>query len=152
MFRHVLLVWTMLSVESSTAQDCSVHKVSDSLQRTLNSLLQPSALDGSANHDCSRVEIPAGDHVLSAQVAFPAELRSLELVGSTEERVSITCSYAAEQNYTWYFSRLESLKIHHIHFHNCPRPLRIDTVSEVEVINSSYRSDTDTVYHSLLQL
>ena len=148
MFRqgHVfLLVWILLSVEPITnAQDCRVIKANDSLQRTVNSLRQLSSLDGSTN--CSRVEIPAGDYDLSAQVLFPAELGRLELVGSTEGVSVLTCLYIIKQNYTWYFSRLVSLKLHHIHFHNCPRPLRIDSVSEVEIKNSFFRSDT-LFYH-----
>lgn len=141
----VLLAWILMTVKTSTmAEDCRRVSVDDSLQRALNGLIQSSAVDNGTN--CSRVVLPVREHVLSAQLVFPAELGRLELVGSAETGVSVTCSYTTVQNYTWYFSRLISLKLQHIHFHNCPRPLRIDTVSDVEVNNSSFRSAILYVY------
>ena len=91
--------------------------------------------------NCSIIELPVGEHVLSSQLLFRDDLGSLELVGSGEHNVSvkILCAYSIETNYTWYFNRLTSLRIHNIHLQNCPRPLRIDSVDSVKVTNSSFR-------------
>lgn len=94
----------------------------------------------STNSNCTAINLPVGSHVLSSQIRFPAELKGIELIGSWQGHVSVYCSYSVETDYTWYFSELSSLRIQNVHFHDCPRPLRVDTVEELEITNCSFRS------------
>lgn len=104
-----------------------------SLQQALDTLLQTD------NANCTIINLPVGNHVLSSQIRFPSELKGLELIGSWPGHVSVLCSYSVETDYTWYFSELSSLRIQNVHFHDCPRPLRVDTVAELEITNCSFR-------------
>ena len=97
--------------------------------------------DGNATaSNCTSIELSPGEHVLSSQALFTAELGALEIRGTREEYVSVVCRYNVETNFTWYFSEISSLRIHNIQFHGCPRPLRIDTATDVELTNCSFRS------------
>ena len=138
-----VLAWIFLLffVEANNIfQDCHTIRVNKSLslQGALDTLLQTTA--GSDNINCSSIELPSGEHILSSQTLFPTELESLELVGSSQQSVYVVCAYSPETNYTWYFNGLISVRIQNIRFHNCPRPLRVDTVAEVEITNCSFRS------------
>ena len=124
----------------SRSLDCRSVAVGDSvtLQQLLVSL--STSTDGSGSYNCTSIELPAGEHVLWSQTLFPADLGSLVIRGPAEESASVVCVYeVAENNYTWYFSNLELLEISNIHFRDCSRPLRIDTVAEVEITNCSFR-------------
>ena len=135
----LLLCSTLLVRASTTAQTCHTLQVSgsQSLQQTVDYLLTPQA---STAANCSSVEIPAGVHTLSAQTLFPAKLSSLAFVGASWKHVSVLCTYPVELDYTWYFSGVHSLRLENLHFQDCPRPLRIDSVAEVELTNCSFRS------------
>ena len=141
--RACILAWiSVLSFlkSNNAAQVCHIITVNKllSLQDAIDAVLIASAGSGSSN--CSSIALPAGEHILSSQVQFPTDIGSLALVGLSQQSVSVSCVYSVETNYTWYFSKLESLSIQNIHFHNCPRPLRVDTVAEVEITNCSFRS------------
>ena len=84
------------------------------------------------------VKIPAGRHILTSQILFPAEVEAIELVG-LESNVNVACVYDSYENYTWYFDHLSSVTIRGIHFENCPRPLRLDTISNVIIQNCSFK-------------
>ena len=126
-------------------QQCRSTVVNDSvsLQEAVNqvSLLQSMAIDERGGHNCSRIELPAGVHVLTSQTLFSAEIRGLEITGPVHrDHATVVCTYGTvETNYTWYFSELDWLRIHNVHFRDCPRPLRIDSVADVEITNSSFR-------------
>jgi hypothetical protein len=68
----------------------------------------------------------------------------IEFVG-LESGVYVSCDYddIVGSNYTWYFDHLFSVTIRGIHFKNCPRPLRLDTVSNVTIQNCSFRYFTE---------
>ena len=128
----------------SRSLDCRSVAVGDpvTLQQAIDQLLVSlsTSTDGSGSYNCTSIELPAGEHVLWSQTLFPADLGSLVIRGPAEESASVVCVYeVAENNYTWYFSDLESLEISNIHFRDCSRPLRIDTVAEVEITNCSFR-------------
>ena len=143
MLRALLLLSSVFYPTSTNsgaweAEECRTVGVdgSLSLQQAVERL--STADDGNATN-CSIVEIPAGEHVLSSQTLFPGQLESLEIRGPWDDTVSVVCRYEAETNYTWYFSEMEALQIRNVHFHGCPRPLRIDTVADVELTNCSFR-------------
>ena len=141
-----VLPWIFLLlfvVSNIIAQECHTIRVNKSLslQEALNTLLQTTT--GSNSTNCSSIELSTGEHILSSQTHFPTELGSLKIVGSSQQIVSVLCAYSIGTNYTWYFSGLMSIWIQNIHFHHCPRPLRVDTVAEVEITNCSFRSVSD---------
>lgn len=138
-------VWTFILC-ATPIQDCRTVSVNESLslQLALYTLLHTQASNGSTI--CSRIELPSGVHIISSQTWFPAEVGSFKLVGSWGQSVSVLCNSSVENDYTWYFSGLTSLQMHNIHFHDCPRPLRIDTVAEVEITNCSFRSVCISTY------
>lgn len=140
-----VLPWIFLLffvVSNITAQECHTIRVNKSLslQKALDTLLQTTTGHRS---NCSSIELSTGEHILSSQTLFPTELGSLQIVGSSQQSVSVSCAYSIGANYTWYFSGLMSIWIQNIHFHHCPRPLRVDTVAEVEIANCSFRSVSD---------
>lgn len=140
----VAWIFLLFFAESNTiTQECHTIRVNKSLslQEALDNILQTTTGSNSAN--CSSIELSAGEHVLSSQTHFPTELGRLKIVGSSQQSVSVSCAYSIETNYTWYFSELMSIRIQNIHFHHCPRPLRVDTVAEVEITSSSFRSVSD---------
>ena len=70
-------------------------------------------------------------------------MTSVQFVGAGEY-VSVACNYSDDivANYTWYFHNLKSVVIQNLHFEGCPRPLRLDTIAEVEISSCSFRSVT----------
>lgn len=142
MLLHLLCavcVLILCSVEPNIAAqyDCRIVSVNESL--SLQQLLDSVLWNDGTNANCISVKLPVGNHILSSQIQFPEELKSLELIGSWPEHASVLCSYPVETDYTWYFSKQTSLRIQNVHFRDCPRPLRIDTVGEVEINNCSFR-------------
>ena len=97
--------------------------------------------DGDKN--CTTLELPSGMHRIISQTYFPANMTSVQFVG-VGEYVSVVCNYSdyIMANYTWYFDHLKSVVIQNLHFEGCPRPLRLDTVAEVKIRSTSFRSVT----------
>ena len=59
--------------------------------------------DGNATaSNCTSIELSPGEHVLSSQALFTAELGALEIRRTREEYVSVVCRYNVETNFTWY--------------------------------------------------
>ena len=117
--------------------------------------LQQAVTSISNGHDsetnCVRIEVHSGNHTLTSQILFPAEVGEIELVG-LETDVTIICAYnVGYQNYTWYFDHLSSVTIRGIHFKSCPRPLRLDTISNVTIQNCSFRYKYNT-YNACLDV
>ena len=133
-----LFVLLALMMYTASSDECRTIIVTGALN--LQEVVDRLAADEEATANCSIIELPPREHVLSSQTMFPSELGSLEFRGPREGIASVGCRYVAETNYTWYFSEILSLKIHDVHFHDCPRPLRIDTVAEVELNDCSFRS------------
>ena len=125
---------TALLATTTTAATCHVIAVGDSL-----SLQEALELTQTQNVNCTLVEVPQGEHIISSQVLFSTELRSIQLWGEEGEGVRVSCNYSVNTNYTWYFDHLDSVVLYNLHFFNCPRPLRLDTIVEVEIINCSFR-------------
>ena len=121
-----------------TTQTCHTISVSGSLtlQQAVEQIL---AHDRDTN--CTSVELPSGAHTITSQTLFTAELTGLQFVG-VGKNVSVSCNYSVATNYTWYFEQLESMVLQNIHFEGCPRPLRLDTIADVEIRNCSFRSAT----------
>ena len=92
----------------------------------------------STGSNCVQICVPSGKHDLTSQVLFTSEVEEIEFVGLGGD-VNVSCSYDVESNYTWYFDHLSSVMIRGIHFENCPRPLRLDTISNVTIQNCSFR-------------
>ena len=80
----------------------------------------------------------SGQHKLTSQILFPSKVGEIEFSG-LDSNVSISCAYDVESNYTWYFDHLSSVTIRSLHFENCPRPLRLDTILNVTIQYCSFR-------------
>ena len=116
-------------------QTCHTISVSGSL--TLHQAVEQ-ILAQDRDINCTRVELPSGAHTITSQTLFMAELTGLQFVG-VGENVSVSCDYSVPTNYTWYFEQLESVVLQNIHFEGCPKPLRLDTIADVEIRNCSFR-------------
>ena len=88
--------------------------------------------------NCVKINVPSGQYNLTSQILFPSEVGEIEFAG-LDGGVNVSCTYAVELDYTWYFDHLSSVTIRGIHFENCPRPLRLDTISNVIIHNCSFR-------------
>ena len=136
----LLLILTSCPASSQASgeatQTCHTISVSGSLtlQQAVEQIL---AQDRDTN--CTSVELPSGAHTITSQTLFTAELTGLQFVG-VGENVSVSCDYSVATNYTWYFEQLESVVLQNVHFEGCPRPLRLDTIADVEIRNCSFRS------------
>ena len=104
--------------------------------------LEQAVFFNSSNHSercaCVRIEIPTGRHTLTTQTLFSSEVEMIEFIGVGND-VYVSCAYDVRDNYTWYFHNQSSVTIGYIHFENCPRPLRLDTISNVTIQNCSFR-------------
>jgi hypothetical protein len=126
---------------------CRTITLTDSLnlQQAIERLLTTDDGNGTVIN-CTSIEVPPGEHVLSSQTLFTAEVGAIEIRGpSGNGNASVLCRYDVESNYTWYFGEVTSVKINNIQFRECPRPLRIDTVADVELTNCSFRYFTEAV-------
>ena len=66
-------------------------------------------------------------------------MREIEFIGQGDS-VRVLCDYDTLLfNYTWYFAGLNSVTLRGMQFESCPRPLRLDTVAEVEIKDCSFR-------------
>ena len=92
----------------------------------------------SAGTNCVQINVPSGKYNLTSQILFPSEVGQIEFAG-LGSNVNVFCAYTVESNYTWYFDHLSFVTIRGIHFENCPRPLRLDTISNVTIHNCSFR-------------
>ena len=92
----------------------------------------------SARCDCVQIELPTGIHTLTTQSLFPSEFEKIEFIGLGSD-VDVFCAYDVRDNYTWYFDHQSSVTLENIHFENCPRPLRLDTISNVTIQSCSFR-------------
>ena len=126
---------TFSQASDKTTQTCHTITVSGSLtlQQAVEQILQQEK-----DINCTSVELLSGTHTITSQTLFTAELTSLQFVG-VGENVSVSCDYSVATNYTWYFEQLESVVLQNIHFEGCPRPLRLDTIADVEIRNCSFR-------------
>ena len=126
-----------LTVNSSLTLQQAINFSSSSmtLQQTINLSLSEGNTSCSA---CIRIELPAGQHTLTAQTLFPTENKEIEFVG-LGHNVSVSCDYAVRSNYTWSFNGLCSVRLRGIHFEGCPRPLRLENISDVEIQDCSFR-------------
>ena len=99
-----------------------------------------SVLEECHNMSSIRIELFSGEHFINSQTFFSEELKTIEFVG-LENNVTVSCDYDVKFsiNYTWYFDGLDSVSFSGIDFHHCPRPIRIDTVSNVTIKNCSFR-------------
>ena len=153
---HVGVIWitsslltTVPSLAQFPQQNCSTLTVNSSLtlqqavnvffsstlQQTVNISLSEGNVSCSA---CIRIELPAGQHTLTAQTLFPTEDKEIEFIG-LGDNVSVLCDYAVRSNYTWRFNGYCSVRLRGIHFEGCPRPLRLENISDVEIQDCSFR-------------
>ena len=92
----------------------------------------------STGSNCVKINVASGQYYLTSQILFPSEVGGIEFAG-LGSNVNVFCAYTVESNYTWYFDHLSFVTIRGIHFENCPRPLRLDTISNVTIHNCSFR-------------
>ena len=132
-----LLTTVPPSLAQSPLQNCSTLTINSSqtLQQTINLSLSGGNTSCST---CIRIELPAGQHILTAQTLFPTENKEIEFVG-LGDNVSVSCDYAVRSNYTWSFNGLCSVRLRGIHFEGCPRPLRLENISDIEIQNCTFR-------------
>ena len=132
-----LLLTPSLSLAQPT-QHCLTLSVNSSM--TLQRAVDLSVSEGSrAASDCVRIQLPSGEHKLTSQTLFPAEMGEIEFIGLAGS-VYVECDYNTPiSNYTWYFAGLHSVTLRGLQFDNCPRPLRLDTIAEVEIQHCTFR-------------
>ena len=132
-----LLTTVPPSLAQSPQQNCSTLTVNSSL--TLQQAVNISLSGGNTScSTCIRIELRAGQHTLTAQTLFSTKDKMMEFVG-LEDNVSVSCDYAVRSNYTWNFNGLCSVRLRGIHFEGCPRPLRLENISDVEIQDCSFR-------------
>ena len=108
--------------------------------------------ENSRQQDSVCIEVPPGDHTLSAPIHFSNASVSLFGTGEEPDDVTIVCNYSVDVNesriydmdydytdYTFYFNRSEVVSFEGVQFVDCPYPLRLDTVATVRVCNSIFR-------------
>ena len=105
---------------------------------TIQQAINNSLLEDCINEGYVQIQLPSGKHIITSQTFFSTMLETIEFVG-VGNNVSVSCDYDLSSNYTWYFYGLSSVTLTNIHFDNCPRPLRIDTVTNVTIQNCSFR-------------
>ena len=119
---------------------------SDRLTLTVNSMTSlqqaidiASSLENTAAY--IKIQIPPGDHLLTAPTLFRGEINEIEMTGAGGGEVQLACNYSvgSYNNYTWYFAGLQSVMLTGIGFEDCARPLRLDTVAEVSIQDCSFR-------------
>jgi hypothetical protein len=139
------LLW--LNVSSSDGnQHRDRREASDRLTLTVNSMTSlqqaidiASSLENTAAY--TKIQIPPGDHLLTAPTLFRGEINEIEMTGAGGGEVRLVCNYSvgSYNNYTWYFAGLQSVMLTGIGFEDCARPLRLDTVAEVSIQDCSFR-------------
>ena len=105
---------------------------------TIQQAINNSLLEDCINEGYVQIQLPSGKHIITSQTFFSTMLETIEFVG-VGNNVSVSCDYDLSSNYTWYFYGLSSVTLTNIHFENCPRPLRIDTVINVTIHKCSFR-------------
>ena len=140
----VLTVWIIIGYGlAPVSSQCQAHRQynvtlyinsSMTLQQAVNFI----AIKYNTGSNRVQINVPSGQHKLTSQILFPSEVGEIEFAG-LESNVFVSCAYDMESNYTWYFDHLSSVTIRGIHFENCPRPLRLDTVCNVTIQNCSFR-------------
>ena len=137
----ILMVWSTVIVlctfllQRLLCEKCEfVVESSLTIQQAINNSL----LEDCINESHVRIQLPSGKHIITSQTFFSTMLETIEFVG-VGNNVSVSCDYDLSSNYTWYFYGLSSVTLTNIHFENCPRPLRIDTVINVTIHNCSFR-------------
>ena len=141
----VLMVLTVLgnglppAFSQTPNQQCNNYTLSINSSLTLEQVVNSSSNNHSLETNCVRIEVYSGRYTLTSQILFPAEVGEIEFVG-LENDATVMCAYKDVQlDYTWYFDHLSSVTIRGIHFEKCPRPLRLDTISNVVIQNCSFR-------------
>lgn len=126
-----------ISVIPGSSGVCSLNtSTCGSLQRALEAIAE-STLDSGT--DCIELSIPRGQYLITGQLFFKAH--ALHIVGEGAGLTSLVCDYQANSplDYTWYFNWTQSIVLERISVLNCPLPLRLDTVSNLEISNCSFR-------------
>lgn len=134
---HACVLWSQLLITLAQSQsECQVLSVDSamSLQQAID-LSTSDSITSQTNQSCIRIEIPSGHHTILSQTLFPLNMEFI----AVEEDVHVSCNYTWSHNYTWSFNGLDSVTISGIHFENCPRPLRLETIAEVEIQNCTFR-------------
>ena len=116
---------------------------------SLSSSLVVNTLD---QQNCVSIEVPPGDHLITAPVHFGAANVSIFGTGKQPDNATIFCNYTVDvdetrifdpgysyTDYTFYFNRSEVVSFEGVQFVGCPYPLRLDTVANVQVCNSIFR-------------
>ena len=144
----VLVIFTTLSLTQSSAtpppssSSCATLTVNATLtlQNAMDDCVSP---DSIAMFNCITIYVPPGNHTLTSQILLPEDVGSIEIIGLVDgdDDVYVACDHedVIVANYTWYFDGLETVKIKGLQFENCPRPLRLDTIDEVEILSCSFR-------------
>ena len=150
----ICLIWILSgsliltpSVAQPSPQPCHTLTLSSSLP--LQQAVEQSMSNTSSS--CVHIELPSGEHEISSQTLFSAgDVSDVEFIGLGDS-VFVSCSYALSENFTWYFDRLDSVKMFSLHFEGCPRPMRLHTIAEVEIQDCSFRY-VHTVIHTSLYI
>ena len=135
----VVMMWTTVAVLTTLLPQ---FLLSEKCRYVVNSSM-PLQEAFSPFQECTndiRIELLSGNHFITSQTFFPAKLKAIELVAVGND-VTVTCDYELRSmlNYTLYFDGLYSVVFSGINFYYCPRPLRMDTLSNVTIQNCSFR-------------
>ena len=106
----------------------------------------------SAELNCVSISVPPGDHYVTQSVYFAATNLHFVGGGKSLDDTTIFCNYTAGVNesrifdlsynytdYTFYFDRSQAVSFDKVQFVGCPYPIRVDTVADVKIHNSTFR-------------
>ena len=117
--------------------------------------LQPAlevVVNGSISTDCVSLSVPAGDHFVTEPVHFGD--MNVHFLGQSDSSngATIFCNYTLEvdesrvldlnysyTDYTFYFNNSQAVSFEQLQFVGCPYPIRVDTVADVKIHNSTFR-------------
>ena len=141
---HLMILCAVMTLQPAqtqssppTADHCHTLSVNSSL--SLQDAVITASLSVQSASRCVTIEIPSGNHFIREQTLFPAEVGEIEILG-VGESVRVLCNYETQGlNYTWYFGGLYAVRIVGIQFESCPRPIRLDTIAEVQILDCSFR-------------
>ena len=126
-----------ISVEPDFPSGCNFnYSTCSDLQRALEVVANKTR---GSEGDCVEVSVPRGQHYITSQLFFGIE--EVHIVGAGSTSTFLVCDYQPESNldYTWYFNWTQSVVLQDISLLNCLRPLRLDTLSNLEVSNCSFK-------------
>ena len=140
-FYLVILLKTVLMGFAANALECYTLTINSTL--TLQSATGKLVSEYSGPSNCVQIGIVSGTHDITSQSLFSATLQDIDFhkieIMGIGKGVVVTCNYDVHEHYTWNFKGLSSVTFRGIYFKNCPRPIILDTIENVTILNCTFR-------------